>query len=304
MSDKPRNITVLMGGPSAEREVSLRTGAACAEALREGGYTVAEIVVDDANFILPPGTELAFLAMHGPFGEDGQVQDILTSRHIPFTGADAATSRVCIDKEKTKAELARAGVPVPPGQLVSHADEITLPLPLFIKPNTLGSSVGSAPVHEAAQLAPALEHALRYGAPALVERFIRGRELTVGVLGDQVLPVIEIRPLDGFYDYTNKYTKGKTEYLCPAPIPAETTAVIQRHALAAHRAVGRTIYSRIDFLLEDDGTPWCLEINTIPGMTATSLLPKAAAAVGLSFPQLCQRIVELSWAARTEEGLA
>jgi D-alanine-D-alanine ligase len=304
MSDKPRKIAVLMGGPSAEREVSLRTGAASAAALREAGYDVSEVVVDDGSFVLPPGTELAFLAMHGPFGEDGQVQDILTARGVPFTGADAATSRVCIDKEKTKAELARAGVPVPPGQLVSRAEEITLPLPLFIKPNTLGSSVGSAPVHETAQLAPALEHALRYGAPALVERFIRGRELTVGVLGDQVLPVIEIRPLDGFYDYTNKYTKGKTEYLCPAPIPAETTEIIQRHALAAHRAVGRAVYSRIDFLLEDDGTPWCLEINTIPGMTATSLLPKAAAAVGLSFPQLCQRIVELSWAARREEGLA
>ena len=304
MSDLPRKIAVLMGGPSAEREVSLRTGAACAAALREGGYDVSEVVVEDAGFVLPPGTELAFLALHGPFGEDGQVQDILAARGVPFTGADAATSRVCIDKEKTKAELARAGVPVPPGQLVCRVEEITLPLPLFIKPNALGSSVGSAPVHEPAQLAPALEQALRHGAPALVERFIRGRELTVGVLGDQVLPVIEIRPLDGFYDYTNKYTKGKTEYLCPAPIPAETTAAIQRHALAGHRAVGRAVYSRIDFLLEDEGTLWCLEINTIPGMTATSLMPKAAAAVGLTFPQLCRRIVELSWAARREEGLA
>jgi D-alanine-D-alanine ligase len=304
MSDKPHRIAVLMGGPSAEREVSLRTGAACAGALREAGYEVSEVVVDDENFVVPPGMDLAFLAMHGPFGEDGQVQDILAERGIPFTGADAATSRICIDKDQTKAALARAGVPVPPGQLVSRLEEITLPLPLFIKPNMLGSSVGSAPVFKPEELAPALEHALRFGAPALVERFIRGRELTVGVLGDEALPIVEIHPLDGFYDYTNKYTKGRTEYFCPARITAETAALIQRHAFAAQRAVGRAVYSRIDFLLEDDGTPWCLEINTIPGMTATSLLPKAAAAVGLAFPQLCRRIVELSWTERRNERKA
>jgi D-alanine-D-alanine ligase len=200
--------------------------------------------------------------------------------------------------------LARAGVPVPTGQLVAAIEEITLPLPLFIKPNTLGSSVGSAPVFRPEELAPAWKEALRFGAPVLVERFIRGRELTVGVLGDQVLPVIEIRPREGFYDYTNKYTKGKTEYLCPAPLAAELTDLIQKQALAAHRAVGRAVYSRVDFLLEESGAPWCLEINTIPGMTATSLLPKAAAAVGITFPELCRRIVDLSWAERRAEGLA
>jgi D-alanine-D-alanine ligase len=293
-----------MGGPSAEREVSLKTGAACAGALREAGYEVAEVVVDDANFTVPAGTDLAFLALHGPFGEDGQLQDILSERGIPFTGADAATSRICIDKDKTKARLAEAGVPVPPGQLVERIEEITLPLPLFLKPNTLGSSVGSTPVFASEELAPALAHALRYGAPALVERFIRGRELTVGVLGGVALPIVEIHPLDGFYDYTNKYTKGRTEYFCPADLPAEITALVQGYALTAHRAVGDAVYSRIDFLLEKETNPWCLEINTIPGMTATSLLPKAAAAVGLSFPQLCHRIVELSWAARRKERSA
>jgi D-alanine-D-alanine ligase len=134
----------------------------------------------------------------------------------------------------------------------------------------------------------------------LVEQLIDGRELTVGVLGDQVLPIIEIRPLEGFYDYTNKYTKGKTEYFCPAPLPDELTAQIQQYALAAHRSVGNTVYSRVDFLLEGDRL-YCLEINTIPGMTGTSLLPKAAAVVGISFPELCRRIVELSWAARLKE---
>jgi D-alanine-D-alanine ligase len=304
MSDKPRRLAVLKGGPSAEREISLRTGAACAEALREAGYDVSEVVVDDANFIVPGGTDLAFLAMHGPFGEDGQVQAILDARGIPYTGADAATSRIAIDKEKTKEKFRRGGVPTPAGQLVRKLEEITVPLPVFIKPNTQGSSVGSRSATTREELAPALADALRFDAEVLVEQLIKGRELTVGVLGDQVLPIVEIHPLDGFYDYTNKYTKGRTEYFCPAPLPDSITALVQKYALEAHRSVGNTVYSRVDFLLEEDVFPYCLEINTIPGMTATSLLPKAAAAAGITFPRLCRRIVELSWAARRKERTA
>ncbi|HEX4139004.1 MAG TPA: D-alanine--D-alanine ligase [Candidatus Methylacidiphilales bacterium] len=303
MSDKPHRIAVLMGGPSPEREVSLRTGAACAGALRECGFEVSEVVVEDENFVVPAGTDLAFISLHGTFGEDGQVQDILNARGIPFTGADADTSRVTIDKEKTKAKLRTAGVPTPQGQLVHRAEEIHVPLPVFIKPNSQGSSVGSRAARTRQEVAAAIADALKYDSAVLVEQLINGRELTVGVLGTQVLPIIEIHPLEGFYDYTNKYTKGKTEYFCPAPISEEITAQIQRYALAAHRSVGNTIYSRIDFLLEGD-KPWCLEINTIPGMTATSLLPKAAAAVGITFPELCRRIVELSWAARQKERSA
>jgi len=292
-----------MGGPSAEREVSLRTGAACVVALKEAGYEVSEVVVDDENFVVPEDTDLAFLCMHGPFGEDGQVQDMLNARGIPFTGADAETSRITIDKEKTKVKFRHSGVPTPEGQLVRSIEEITLPLPVFIKPNSQGSSVGSRAAKTREELEFALADALKFDSEVLVEQLINGRELTVGVLGEQVLPIIEIRPLDGFYDYTNKYTKGKTEYFCPADLPREVTAQIQTYALAAHRSVGNTIYSRVDFLLEKD-RPYCLEINTIPGMTATSLLPKAAAAVNITFPQLCQRIVELSWAAREKEGSA
>jgi D-alanine-D-alanine ligase len=304
MSDTPRYVAVLKGGPSAEREVSLRSGAAAAEALRTAGYEVTEVTVEGPDFVLPGNTELAFLALHGTFGEDGQVQDILASRGIPFTGADAATSRIAFAKEKTKEKFRAAGVPTPEGQLVSRLDEITLSLPLFVKPNEQGSSVGTHPATTRDELAAALEDALKFGPSALVERFIRGRELTVGVLGDQVLPIVEIHPLDGFYDYTNKYTKGRTEYFCPAPLPDDVTRLIQQHALNAHRALGNTVYSRIDFLLEKDMNPYCLEVNTLPGMTATSLLPKAAAAVGMTFPQLCQKIVEISWAARQEERRA
>ena len=304
MSDRPHFIAVLQGGPSAEREVSLRSGTAAAEALRTAGYEVTEVTVEDSNFVLPDNTELAFLALHGTFGEDGQVQDILAARGIPFTGADAATSRIAFDKEKTKEKFREHGVPTPEGQLVSRLDQVTLSLPLFVKPNAQGSSVGTHPATTREELAAALADALRFDSSALVERFIRGRELTVGVLGDEALPVVEIHPLDGFYDYTNKYTKGRTEYFCPARLPEEMTRTIQRHALAAHRALGQTVYSRIDFLLEKDVNPYCLEVNTIPGMTATSLLPKAAAAAGITFPQLCRRIIELSWAARRQERTA
>jgi D-alanine-D-alanine ligase len=303
MSDKPHRIAVLMGGPSAEREVSLRTGAACAAALREAGYDATEVVVDDENFTLPAGTDLAFLSLHGTFGEDGRVQDLLNQRGIPYTGADADTSRICIDKEKTKEKFHAAGVPTPKGQLVRRTKEITLPLPVFVKPNNQGSSVGSRAAKTQDELSAAVADALKFGPEVIVEQLIDGRELTVGVLGNQVLPIVEIRPLDGFYDYTNKYTKGKTEYFCPAPLSEELTAKIQQLALAAHRAVGNTIYSRVDFLLEGE-TPYCLEINTIPGMTATSLLPKAAAAVGITFPELCRRIVVLSWDARQKERTA
>lgn len=304
MSSTPRFVAVLKGGLSAERDVSLRSGAAAAEALRTAGYEVTEITVQGPDFVLPDNTELAFLALHGTFGEDGQVQDILARRGIPFTGADAATSRIAFAKEKTKEKFRDAGVPTPEGQLVSRLDEVTLSLPLFVKPNEQGSSVGTHPATTRDELAAALEDALKFGPRALVERFIRGRELTVGVLGDQALPIVEIHPLDGFYDYTNKYTKGRTEYFCPAPLSDDVTRLIQQYALYAHQSLGRTVYSRIDFLLEKDMNPYCLEVNTLPGMTATSLLPKAAAAVGLTFPQLCQKIVELSWAARQEEGLA
>jgi D-alanine-D-alanine ligase len=303
MSDKPHHITVLMGGPSAEREVSLRTGAACVTALREAGYEVSEVVVEDENFVVPTGTDLAFISLHGTFGEDGQVQDILNARGIPFTGADADTSRITIDKEKTKEKFRQAGVPTPRGRLVRTVEEITVPLPLFIKPNSQGSSVGSRAATTREELSAALTDALKFDPMVLVEQLIKGRELTVGVLGDQVLPIIEIRPLDGFYDYANKYTKGRTEYFCPAQLPDELTTRIQNYALAAHRSAGNTVYSRIDFLLEGD-EPYCLEINTIPGMTATSLLPKAAAAVGITFPELCRRIVELSWVARQKERAA
>jgi D-alanine-D-alanine ligase len=303
MSNRPQRIAVLMGGFSAEREVSLRSGAAVTLALREAGYDVVEVPVEDEGVPLPANIDLAFLALHGTFAEDGQIQDLLTVRGMPYTGANAEISRVAFDKEMTKEKLRQCGVPTPLGQQVQRLEEVTLPLPVFIKPNAQGSSVGSRAAHTREELASALADALRFDSSALVEKLIVGRELTVGVLGEQVFPIVEIHPLDGFYDYTNKYTQGRTEYFCPARISPELTELIQGYALTAHQALGGAVYSRIDFLLEEDGSPSCLEINTIPGMTATSLLPKAASVAGLSFEQLCRRIVELSWAERQKEGL-
>src|SRR5271154_794741 len=243
MSDKPHRLVVLKGGPSAERDVSLHSGTAAAEALREAGYQVGEVTVDDASFVVPDGTDLAFISLHGTFGEDGQVQEILAARGLPYTGANAEVSRIAFDKEKTKERFRQSGVPTPEGQLVRKLEDVTLSFPIFIKPNAQGSSVGTHPATTREELAAGLDDALKFDSAVLVERFIRGRELTVGVLGDQVLPIVEIHPLDGFYDYTNKYTKGRTEYFCPARLGEDITRVIQAHALAAHRSIGDPVYS-------------------------------------------------------------
>ena len=187
MSDKPHRIAVLMGGLSAEREVSLKSGAAVSGALSEAGFEVTEVLVDDNRVPLPAGIDMAFLAMHGTFAEDGQIQDLLSSRGMPYTGANADVSRIAFNKEKTKERLRAHGVPTPEGQLVRQVDEVTLALPVFIKPNAQGSSVGSRSAATREELAQALTEALKFDSSALVERLIFGRELTVGVLGDRVL---------------------------------------------------------------------------------------------------------------------
>jgi D-alanine-D-alanine ligase len=244
------------------------------------------------------------LALHGTFGEDGQVQDILARCGIPFTGASAQVSRIAFNKEKTKEKLRENNIPTPEGQLIHRIEDVTLHLPVFIKPNAQGSSIGACVARTREQLAMAITNALQFDHSVLVERFIQGRELRVGVLDDRVLPIIEIQPLDGFYDYANKYAKASTEYFCPARIPDHITEKIQTYAIAAHRSIGAPVYSRIDFLLENDIQPFCLEINTLPGMTATSILPKAAATVGISFSELCCRIVQLSWTAHMREKVS
>lgn len=296
----PRNrkLAVLKGGPGSERDVSLRSGASVAAALRTAGAEVTEIELTGAEVEIPEGTELVFNLIHGTFGEDGCLQEILDDRGIPYTGEGAEESRVAFDKILTKKSLQKAGVPTPRSEILRAGEHPSIPLPIVIKAPRQGSSVGVHLIHEASGVEAAIADCLRHGDEILVEELVQGRELTVGVLGKEVLPVVEIRPLAGFYDYTNKYTKGATEYLVPAPLTSAETEAVQSVALAAVKALGLKVYSRVDVLLGKGG-PTVLEINTIPGMTETSLLPKSASAYGLDFVTLCCRIAELSLAARS-----
>ncbi len=294
MIDTLKNIAVLMGGPGAERAVSLNSGAAVAKALRSLGANVTEIDVQGADFLLPGDTDLAFNIIHGTFGEDGQIQAILDSRGIPYTGEGEVGSRLAFDKIASKIRFEAAGVPTAKWEIVAKGSAPMLPLPFVVKPPREGSSVGVHIVQDTIALDAALEDCFARDHEVLIEEFIQGGELTVGIIGDEAFPVVEIVPKVDFYTYENKYTKGASDYYCPARLDEETARKVQQAALAAHRSLGLEVYSRVDVLLDAAGNPCVLEVNTIPGMTETSLLPKGAAAVGISFPELCARIAALS----------
>jgi D-alanine-D-alanine ligase len=291
------NITVLLGGPSAEREVSLRSGAAVAQALRSLGHQVWEVDPQLDTWELPAGTEVVFLALHGTYGEDGTVQQRLDHLQVPYTGCDPEASRVGFDKLLSKQRLVQAGVPTP-RFAVFDAAGASWPRgwnpPVVLKPLRQGSSVGLQFVDRVADWSAALAESLRHDTQVLMEERISGRETTVGILAGQALPLVEVRPRTGVYDYASKYTAGSTEYLCPAPFDEATTARVQAAGLAAFAAIGGRDYARVDVIVRPNGEPQVLEINTLPGMTETSLLPKAAAAAGLGYAQLCQRMVELA----------
>lgn len=299
------NIALLLGGPGAEREVSLVSGKSVYDALLRAGFThVTQVDVHGADFPLPEGTELAYNIIHGTFGEDGSLQSILEERGIPYTGAGSRSSSLCFDKAKTKKVFLEAGVPTPQAEILDCSGGIvmpSLPLPFVIKPPCEGSSVGVHIVHCQEDILPAMEEAVTHGTEVLVEEFIQGRELTVGVLDGEALPVIHICPRSGFYDLSNKYPwmnmGGGTDYICPADLPEETAKKVQEAALQACHAAGVEVYGRVDILLRDgDEAPFVLEINTIPGMTPSSLLPKGAAAAGWTYEALCEKIAELSLA--------
>ena len=300
MSTLPKKIAVLMGGPGSERAVSMATGKGVAKALRSLGAEVSEIDVKGAGFELPAGVELAFIALHGTFGEDGQVQQILEDRKIPYTGEGVSESEVAFDKIRSKEAFRRHGVATPYWQTITAGQRPTIPIPFVIKAPRQGSTVGVHIIRNEKDVDAAIADASTYDNELLVEKFIPGRELTIGILGEQALPIIEIIPKGGFYDFTNKYpflnpsAGGGAEHVCPAKIPEEQTSAIQSLALRAHCALGLEVYSRVDIMLPEEGEPSVLEVNTIPGMTEASLLPEAAAAAGISYVELCQRIVELS----------
>jgi D-alanine-D-alanine ligase len=291
------NIVVMLGGPSAERAVSLSSGAGVVRALRSLGHTVVELDPQTPDWILPPETDAVFLALHGTYGEDGTVQVQLEKLGVSYTGCNSESSRIAFDKVLTKQKCIEAGVPTAKFLVVESA-RTPWPMgwqpPLVVKPVRQGSSVGLQFVERVAEWNNALSEAFRHDSQLLVEEKIIGRETTVGILDGVALPIVEVCPKAGAYDYRNKYTAGATEYFCPADFDAATTKRIQDAALGAFHAVGGQDYARVDVMVRANGEPVVLEVNTLPGMTETSLLPKAALAAGISYEELCQRMIELA----------
>ncbi len=298
---KGKKVALLMGGPGKERPVSLNSGAAVAKALRSVGAEVAEIDVTGPDFQLPEKIDLAFNMIHGTFGEDGELQEILDRLGVPYTGEGGRGSRLAFDKIASKKKFDAAGVPNAKWEILSEGGGPSISLPLVAKPPREGSSVGVHIVQNPEELAPALEDCFSRDSEVLIEEFVRGRELTVGIVGGEALPIVEIVPKVDFYSYENKYTKGNSDYFCPARLDEDVARAVQGAALAAHRSLGLEVYSRVDVLLDAANKPFVLEVNTIPGMTETSLLPKAAAVAGVDFASLCEEIAGLSLCARGRE---
>ena len=292
------NITVMLGGPSAEREVSLVSGSQVARALRSLGHNVHELDPRDDSWQLPRGTEVVFLALHGTYGEDGTVQARLEELRIPYTGCGPEASRVAFDKVLAKECFIAADVPTARFAVIDSS-AASWPMgwnpPVVLKPACQGSSVGLQFVERVSDWSKALAEALRHDTRVLVEEKIAGRECTVGILADKALPIVEVRPKTGVYDYQTKYTAGTTDYLCPAPFEPGVTQRIQAAGIAAFKAVGGRDYGRVDVMVRTEGEPVVLEVNTLPGMTETSLLPKAAAAAGIDYAELCQRMLDLAF---------
>jgi len=295
MKPEKMKVSVLAGGVSGEREVSLRSGAAVAKALRSIGVKVLEVDVKEKGVKVPQGTDICFLALHGTYGEDGEVQRELEVAGMFFTGSGSQASALAFDKLKARDAMLAAGVPMAESQEWTPACDWKPPY--VLKPVASGSSLGTFLVRTEEEAKKAVKEAKKWkDGGMMIERLIEGAEMTVGILGEQALPVIEVRPAKGFYDYKNKYTSGATQYLCPAPIQKEKAQELQELALKAHRALGCEVLSRVDIMVDAEGKAYVLEVNTLPGMTDLSLLPKAGRAAGIDFTTQCLRILELSWA--------
>lgn len=293
-------IGVLMGGPSRERDISLRSAAAVCESLKRQGLDVVplDITTDDfaANAALIRQNEIdcAFVALHGRFGEDGQIQKILEDMRIPYTGSGVEASRRAMDKVASQNVFRRAGLSVPAYVGIERASyernagaDIPFPLPWVVKPCREGSSIGLSVIESSGGLRRALELAFESGDTVMVQQYIRGRELTVAILDGRPLPVIEIVTTRKFFDYEAKYQNGFTDYIVPAALDERIASRVQEAAVSAHRALGCSGYSRVDIILAFEGIPYILELNNIPGLTQTSLLPKAARCAGIDFDRLC-----------------
>ncbi len=296
-----KKVAVLYGGKSTEREVSLRTGKACADALVSRGYDVSLVDVDEelGARLREKRIDVAFNALHGRWGEDGCVQGLLEVMRVPYTGSGVLASAMGMDKLVAKAMFKALGLAlieyrsVPAERAASiRAADLPFGIPCVVKPSGEGSSVGVHLVKDAAKLSAACQDAATFKGDVIVERYVKGTEVNVAVLDGKALGAIEIVPANEFYDYAAKYTAGTTQYFYPARIPDAHRARVMEAAEVAHRGLGCAGVTRVDFIIAADGTPYILEINTLPGMTATSLVPKIAAGLGIPFPELCERILD------------
>lgn len=299
-------IGVLMGGLSSEREVSLKSGKAVLEALKSKNLEVVAIDIKGQDkdcvkdLLLSYDINLAFLALHGAFGEDGKLQAILEETGIPYTGSGPRASTLAMDKVASRKVFESGGLSAPKYCLLDKNHKNTrgfMTFPLVIKPASGGSSIGLSIVDEPQALKEAIETAFKYDRRVIAEEHIEGREMTVGIFEDAPLEAIEIRPKRRFFDYKAKYEPGTTEYIVPAPVSLEIMRLLKETALKAHTLLGCSFFSRVDIILDKANKPYVLEVNTIPGFTATSLLPKAALARGIAFPDLVVRISEAALSA-------
>lgn len=291
---------VLMGGTAGEREVSLRSGAAVLAALRRQGVPAVGVTLDHEDLRdMPAEVDVAVLALHGGFGEDGRIQRLLDARGIPYTGSGPDASALAMDKLAARSAFRRAGlavataVPLAPGAPAGAVLD-AVGLPCVVKPRSEGSSLGVSLVRRAAELPEALERAWAFGREALVERFVPGTELTVAVLDGEALPLVEVLPADDFFSYDAKYGGRGTVYCVNPPLPPAVAREAAAAGVAAYRALGCRHYARVDCIVRHTGVPVILEVNTLPGMTGTSLFPMAAGAAGLDFDHLCLRMLELA----------
>ncbi len=298
-----KKIGVLMGGLSSEREVSLDSGRAVLKALTGQGYDAVAVDVgrDAADRIRTSGIEIAFNALHGKFGEDGAIQGLLEIMGIPCTGSGILASAMGMNKIISKTLFKAYGLQVGQFLAVSRGDRALLKtaqaeigFPLVVKPSSEGSSVGVSLIHAQSDFDAAVKLAFGYDPEILVERYIRGMEVQVGILGERALGAIEIVPKDAFYSYKAKYEQGMSDHFFPARIPEDVYKRTLDAGLLAHRALGCRGYSRVDFIIDNDGVPYILEVNTLPGMTATSLLPEIAQGAGIPFPGLVEEILRLA----------
>jgi D-alanine-D-alanine ligase len=289
---------VLLGGNSYEREISLKSGCAVSRALREKGHNVLELDyrLDEIKEIKPEDFDIIFIALHGGDGENGKIQAIFEEKGIVYTGSNSKSSKIGLDKVVSKELFIENGIPTAPYVILKKNEKIDIKLkvPFVIKPRGEGSSIGLTIVKNKKEIKSAIENAFKYGNEILVEKYIKGREVTVSILDNKVLPIIEIVPANDYFDFDSKYSNKETQYLLPVEIEKDVKENIERIALDVFNVVNCNDYARIDMIIDELNNPYVLEINTIPGFTETSLVPKAAKAIGLEFEDLCERIAELA----------